>query len=195
MKRSITKQSLMKTNFLSKNSIKETNEPIFQQIKNDLLKKKESIQINKNNDEIKIDNTKNENNFKKIENIERKKRQRQRTSRIIQKINIDSYEDTIIKRKLNNKEQIERLTKDLLPKNNNKLNSQNKEMLFKHTDLKDFIRHTLKLDKTEKNENNNQNKDNKTEEEILLKEEENEDNDEQIQKKKKKHINKYDFII
>ena len=31
-------------------------------------------------------------------------------------------------------------------------------MLFKHTDLKDFIRHTLKLDKTEKNENNNQNK-------------------------------------
>ena len=68
-----------------------------------------------------------------MENIERQKKQRQRTSRIIQKINIDSYEDTIIKRKFNNKEQIERLTKDLLNPENNRntfltINDKNKEM-------------------------------------------------------------------
>ena len=174
MKRSITKQSLMKTNFLSKNSIKETNEPIFQQIKNDLLKKKESIKINKNNDEIKIDDTKNENNFKKIENIERQKRQRQRTSRIIQKINIDSYEDTIIKRKLNNKEQIERLTKDLLypdNKGNNYLtiNDTNKEM--KEIEKE---KENLSYDDTQNNNNNT---------------------NEELKKKKKKGVNLFDFII
>ncbi len=147
-------------------------------------------------DDIIINYIQDETNKTAKEKIERRK---SRDSKKTFKTDIHQVDDneSIIhkKEKENNKEQIERLTKDLLPKNNNKINSQNKEMVFKHTDLKDFIRHTLHLDKIEKKENNNQNKDNKSEEEILLKEEEIEDNDEQIQKKKKKHINKYDFII
>ena len=173
-------------------------------LKEEIVKQRKSKIINFTNDSTKketkddiiINDIQDETSKTMKEKIERRK---SRDSKKTYKTDIHQIDDddSIInkKEKENNKEQIERLTKDLLPKNNNKLNSQNKEMLFKHTDLKDFIRHTLKLDQTEKNENNNQNKDNKTEEEILLKEEENEDNDEQIQKKKKKHINKYDFII
>ena len=173
-------------------------------LKEEIIKQRKSKIINFTNDSSKKE-TKDDIiiNFIKDETSktvkEKMESRKSRDSKKTYKTDIHQIDDddSIIhkKEKENNKEQIERLTKDLLPKNNNKLNSQNKEMLFKHTDLKDFIRHTLNLDKTEKKENDNQNKDNKTEEEILLKEEEIEDNDEQIQKKKKKHINKYDFII
>ena len=88
--------------------------------------------------------------------------------------------------KENNKEQIEKLTKDLLSLNHN---IKNKNISKKH--LVELIKQQIiNLEKEkEKEENENEN-------EISLDDNKSENiNEEERKKKKKKIINKYDFII